>query len=116
MAVVTIKTIMPGQYGTKRLSEKYGEQLLAVRYRLDRERRKKLKTVEIVVDEWDYRETDKKRISPDKSVHLFIEYGEKELGVKIRRAGGFWNKEKRYWELPYGRAVQLGLADRIIDD
>ena len=116
MASVTTKTMLPGQYGTKRLMKKYGDKLLAVRYRLDKEQKKKLKTVEIITNEWDYKENRRNSTPPNKIVHLYIEYGEKDLGLIIRYAGGFWNKEEKYWELPYGMAVQLGLEERIIGE
>lgn len=46
--------LKPGQRGTKRLSEKYGEQLVCVRYRYDDATKKRYKTVELIVDvaEW----------------------------------------------------------------
>jgi hypothetical protein len=43
--------LKPGQKGTVRLQEKYGDKLLCVRYRYDEVREVKLKTVEIIVDE-----------------------------------------------------------------
>ncbi|MBU0710939.1 hypothetical protein KJ762_12655 [bacterium] len=114
MTIVTSKTVLPGQYGTKRLLEKYGDKLLAVRYKLDTQRKKKLKTVEIVIDEWEFEDQDKNQPPPNKIMHLHIEYGEKELGLIVRNAGGFWNKEQKYWELAYGTVLQMGLEDRII--
>ncbi len=43
--------LKPGQKGTKRLVEQYGKSLLCVRYRYDENRRVRLKTVEIIVEE-----------------------------------------------------------------
>ena len=43
--------LKPGQDGTKRLVDQYGDKLLCVRYRYDEIRGVKLKTVEIIVDE-----------------------------------------------------------------
>jgi hypothetical protein len=43
--------LKPGQKGTMRLQQKYGDTLLCVRYRYDEIREVKLKTVEIIVDE-----------------------------------------------------------------
>ena len=45
------KHLKPGQKGTKRLTEKYGDSLLCVRYRYDEKRGVRLKTVEIIVEE-----------------------------------------------------------------
>jgi hypothetical protein len=42
--------LKPGQKGTMRLQEKYGDKLLCVRYRFDEIRGVKVKTVEIIVD------------------------------------------------------------------
>ena len=42
--------LKPGQKGTKRLVEKYGDALFYVRYRYDPERGIRLKTVELVVE------------------------------------------------------------------
>jgi len=43
--------LKPGQKGTKRHVVKYGQSLLCVRYRYDKVRGVRLKTVEIVVEE-----------------------------------------------------------------
>lgn len=42
-------TLKPGQAGTRKLLDKYGERLVRVRYRYDAERKKRIKTAEIVV-------------------------------------------------------------------
>jgi hypothetical protein len=116
MAIVTTKTVLPGRYGTKRLQDKYGDKLLAVRYKLDMKRGKKIKTAEIIVDEWGLVEKSysEKRAPMNKIVHLYVDFGEKGLGLLIRNAGGRWNKDKRYWELAYGKVLQLGLEGRIL--
>jgi hypothetical protein len=41
----------PGAKGTRKLFRDYGARLVCVRYRYDEVRRKRLKTVEIVVEE-----------------------------------------------------------------
>lgn len=43
--------LAPGQKGTKRLHEQYEERLLCVRYRYDDQLHKRLKTVELIVEE-----------------------------------------------------------------
>lgn len=42
--------VKPGQKGSKRLVELYGDRLLCVRYRYDENRGVRLKTVELVVE------------------------------------------------------------------
>jgi hypothetical protein len=46
-------TLAPGQNGTKRLLRQYGDQLVCVRYRYDKLRGKRLKTIELIIDEQD---------------------------------------------------------------
>jgi len=45
------KKLLPGQPGTKKLLEKYGEKLVCVRYRYDNLRHKRIKTVELIEEE-----------------------------------------------------------------
>ncbi len=44
------KTIKPQDNGTKKLSAKYGNKLVAVRYRVDKKKKIRYKTVEIIVN------------------------------------------------------------------
>ena len=46
-------TLKPGQEGTKRLVEKYGDALVCIRFRYDVKNGKRLKTVELIVDRLD---------------------------------------------------------------
>jgi hypothetical protein len=46
--------LKPGQKGTKRLTDKYGDALVCVRYRYDAESRQRLKTVELIVERSDW--------------------------------------------------------------
>jgi hypothetical protein len=47
--VLTLKTLKPGQKGTKDLLARYGASLLCVRYRYDELTRQRVKTVELIV-------------------------------------------------------------------
>lgn len=54
MAHETMKTrrkFLPDQPGTKQLVKLYGNRLVCIRYRYDREQHRKIKTVELIVDE-----------------------------------------------------------------
>ncbi len=44
-------TLPPGRNGTKKLLRQYGDRLLRVRYRYDSVTRRRLTTVELIVDE-----------------------------------------------------------------
>lgn len=104
-------TLHPGQRGTKKLVAQYGAMLLCVRYRYDADRRRRLKTVELIVDEapWDPPPVPFAHI-----VAIAIPYHETELRNRVKAAGGSWNPEKRYWELPDYVARQLGLKKRVV--
>lgn len=107
-------TLTPGQKGTKRLLKEYGDQLVCVRYRYDKHRQKRLKTIELVVDEQDW--VPGVLMSADKRVKIRIGFGETELREQIKKAGGFWNPDKKVWMLSYHKVLQMGLERRIIDD
>ena len=86
----------------------YGERLLCVRYRYDEERRKRLKTMELVVDEVDWAPREAKT-GGDTIVALQVEWQEMEPRDTVKTAGGRRNPARRLWELPYDRVVKLGL-------
>ena len=105
-----IRSILkPGQRGTKRLVEQYGESLLCVRYRYDEASRKRLKTVELVIEESDW----SPKIASEAIVGVQVAFREADLQQKVRQAGGKWNPARRVWELRYDRAIALGLKDRL---
>ncbi len=45
------RTLVPGQKGTKKFLDHYGEKLICVRYRYDEQQRKRVTTVELIVEE-----------------------------------------------------------------
>ena len=107
-------TLSPGQNGTKQLVSKYGDQLVCVRYRYDRIRQKRYKTVELIVDEQAW--MPGVIIPADKKVPIRIEFGEIELREIIKKEGAYWNLEKKYWTLSYRKVMELGLERRILDE
>ena len=97
----------PGAKGTRRLVREYGPKLVCVRYRYDAERRKRIKTVEIVLEivPW---------TPPRKDVVLIAVNGwETALHARLRKAGARWTGGGPLWRIRYDRAVKLGLAKRI---
>jgi hypothetical protein len=54
----TIRALLhlkPGQKGTKKLHTQYGDRLICVRYRYDPQLKKRFKTVELIVEERDWK-------------------------------------------------------------
>ncbi|MDQ3010439.1 MAG: hypothetical protein M3X11_07020 [Acidobacteriota bacterium] len=49
--MLNTRKLAPSQKGTKKLHEQFGDRLLRVQYRYDRELRKRFKTVELIVEE-----------------------------------------------------------------
>jgi len=111
--LITEKTLIPGDPGTKKWMKAYGDRLLRIRYRYDRNTKKKIKTVELIVEEKSYR-NKKTGIPGNKIVHVKIKYGEIHMARLVKAAGGKWNREKKFWEIKYGEVKALGLTHRII--
>jgi hypothetical protein len=102
-------TLHPGNRGTKKLASEYGDKLVCVRYRYDAIRKKRLKTVETIVEEIPWAPKPGK----DDPVFLKIRWNEKSLQTKIKNCQGRWNK--KLWILPYGEAKKLDLLSRMVE-
>jgi hypothetical protein len=105
--------LKPGQKGTKRLFEQYGTRLICVRYRYDAPR-KRLKTVELVVDEREW--VPRPRVAGHTIVELRIPFADARARTVVKQAGGRWNPNRKTWHLRYDRVVANGLSDRICRD
>jgi hypothetical protein len=100
-------TLVPGANGTKKLVERYGTRLVCVRYRYDAERRKRIKTVELIEDESPW--------MPAAAIYLVkIGYEESSLREKIKEAGGRWSGEKKVWLMTGVAVRRLQLEDRVV--
>jgi hypothetical protein len=113
MDLLTEKTLRPGEPGTKKWIEKYGDSLICIRYKYDRDRKMKVKTVELVAEEKIHNCT-KTRVPSNKIVYVRIRYGEVHYASMVKGSGGKWNPEKKLWEVPYGAVKTLGLTHRIV--
>jgi len=105
-------SLKPGRSGTKKLVALYGERLVCVRYRYDEKRKKRFKTVELIIEEiaWEPRHNP---YEDDAIVGVWLKPMEEELRKKVLRAGGKWNTAGKIWQIRYDRAVELGLTGRI---
>lgn len=92
--------LKPGQKGTKRLLEQFGDKLLYVRYRYDEIRQVKMKTVEIVVEEKPCKPP--LRYRGQDIVAVKVPYTMKALRDRLKTAGGRWNPEEKLWRVPFG--------------
>jgi hypothetical protein len=104
--------LKPGQPGTRKLVEQYGNRLVCVRYRYDALKRRRYTTAEIIVDESDWdpmpSATARRELVP-----VRIAVHEVKLREKVKAAGGRWDPEKRVWHVPMEQVLQLGLGGRV---
>ena len=109
-----LRTITTGKPGTKTLLKKYGTNLISVRYRYDNQRHCKILTVELIeeIKPW---HPNHKRIPKNKIMFLKITYDEIHLRRLVKDEGGRWNSERRLWEIPYSKVLELGLENRLIE-
>ena len=99
-------TLPAGAPGTKRLVERYGERLLCVRYRYDRERRVRIKTVELIEEETPW--------LPRNALYLVkIDWEETDLQVRAKKVGGTWDRERRRWRMTPEAVRALNLLSRV---
>jgi len=106
-------TVQPGQPGAKKLLPQYGDRLVCVRYRYDEQRKKRFKTVELIVEEDDW-EAPEGQWAADRVVQLRVPWPEGEVRQRVKGAGGWWDPASRLWALRYDQVVALGLKDRIV--
>jgi len=108
------RKLQPGQAGTRKLLAAYGDKLFCVRYRYDAANKRRIKTVELIIEETPWQPRPAK-IPVNQIMHLRIKYDEVALRNLVKAAGGKWNRDKQAWELPYQEVLRLGLAARIVD-
>lgn len=121
MQVRTVRK--PGERGTRRLVERFGKRLVCIRYRYDREKRKRYKTVELVIAEEPWAPSPDPRVdeaaqAPEPRytprVPVRIGYREKELQRQIKAIGGHWEPAKKLWYAPEEYVRRIGLDKRIV--
>lgn len=111
-----VGTVMkPGQPGTKKLQAKYGERLLAVRYRYDEANQQRHTTVELLEDSasWQPGVHYQKAENPS-AVAVRVDWAETELRRRIAQHGGRWDAQRKLWILPTAAAQHLQLIARSV--
>ena len=105
--------LKPGQKGTRRLVEQFGDSLLCVRYRYDAIRGVRLKTAEIIVEEKVGKPAAQYR--DESMVSVIVAYTEKALRDRLKAAGGRWDPKEKLWRVRFGSIRGDGeLEERIL--
>ena len=109
----SVKTLRPGQKGTKKWVAVYGDALLFVRYRYNEADGLRYTTVEIAVDEG-VKKQERKQIAGNKLVLIRVQQNERYLQKMIKAAGARWKPGCGLWQMPFREVVALGLGKRIV--
>jgi len=109
-----VKKILPHQNGARRLSERFADRLVCVRYRTDPESGRRFTTVEILVEE-------RTPAAPAPASHpthqlIRIGWGEGELREAIKAQGGIWVRDRKLWKVPTEVIRRLKLGKRIVTE
>jgi hypothetical protein len=101
---VVLKKLSPTSAGARRYAGRYGDTLVCVRYREDPVARRRLTTVELIVD-----------VRPLPAIPgVRIAYGETELRQQVKAAGGIWDAQNKLWRLPTSVIRKLKLEQRVV--
>jgi len=109
------RILQPGQPGTKNLLEKYGDNLVCVRYRYDNEKKTMFKTIEIIVDSKPWQPNIKK-IPRNKIMSIRVLLDEVETRNQVKAAGGKWDPKRQVWHLCYETVIELGMQNRLVNE
>ncbi len=108
-------TLAPGHRGAKQLLARYGDQLMCVRYRYDEQLQKRFETVELIVEESDWRPQAKSKAG-EQIVSIRVAVAERDIRAQVKRAGGIWQRDRQVWDLRYDQVVTFGLEGRIVTE
>ena len=108
-------TLRPGMPGTKKLVARYGERLVRVRDLYDEIHGRRLKTVELIVEQTPWRGRARKpRRQDHQLVAVRIAWDETDLRIAVKRAGGIWRPRQKLWELSWEPVRTLGIHHRVV--
>ncbi len=108
-------TLRPGMPGTKKLVARYGERLVCVRYLYDEARSRRLKTVELVIEEAPWRGRARKpRRNDHDLVGVRIAWHEADLRIAVKKVGGIWRPRQKLWEISWDAVRTLGIGHRVV--
>lgn len=111
-----IKTLRPGDSGTKKLTARYGDRLVCVRYRKDGKHQRRFTTIELIVEDGSGQQKKSYSLSPEEralSVGLFISSDDNSSLKQVLDAGGVYDEHADLWRLPLAKVVQLGMLEHL---
>jgi len=97
------------------LAAKYGDDLVCVRFRYDAKLRRRLKTVELIVERTPWTPPEPK-YTADSVVHLRIKVNDMPARSQAKAAGGRWDPERQLWRVKYGKIAGTSLEKHIYVD
>ena len=103
------KRLAPGAAGTRRLQQRYGKDLVCVRYREAADGSARFTTVEVVIE----RRPAAKRQTEATEQLVRIGFAETDLRQKVKAAGGQWDAKLKLWRVPTPTVRALKLENRV---
>jgi hypothetical protein len=102
------KTIQVDMPGAVKLTRKYGDQLVCVRYRVSPDGRERITTIELEID----RVPVQRKANPI----VLVKIQQSDIGLiqKAQAKGARYDAVRHAWRLPRNAAHALGLSKRIV--
>ncbi|MDB5801524.1 MAG: hypothetical protein JWL63_2463 [Rhodocyclales bacterium] len=91
--------------------ERFGQKLLAVRYRQSADGKKRYVTVELLVSTRESRQTRGHQIDPIVEIRTFTH--EIALHDQLKANGAVWNGRTQTWKVRHSIIIKLGIAKKI---
>ena len=113
--MITKLKLKPGQRGTKKLAEEYGNTLVCVRYRYDEKSGMRFKTIELIVESKPWTAPTPHFAATD-LVPVFIGFSDRASREIAKAAKGRWDPDQNLWLIQYGRIKGTELEKHIILD
>ena len=111
-------TLKAGEKGTGKLTAQYGDRLLCVRYRHDEKRKKRFRTIELIIEKKDWEPKVAEKAVHERTTLIAcvrVKWGEKDLARKLREAGGRWDRNRQLWIIPHEKVSELGIdPERVV--
>jgi len=106
-----VKRLRPSQPGALKLTRRYGEALVCVRYRHNADGTHRYTTVELVVEDAPVAS----RAHLDAIVLVRLAFTDATRRHRALAHGAKWDVERQLWQMPRRTAKKLRLAKRIVN-